>query len=152
MVGKYSEEEDSGIGKVTLAKMQLEDAIDLFLAGKRISAITLAGASDGIFAGLLEQRGEESVVKKVWRNIVEIREKNLAYAGNRSEKDAFIEWNSSRNRLKHHGSKEGDTLILNVFDEAYLSIQRANNDGDKLGVVAKNRQEYESWLVENIYM
>lgn len=152
-MGKYSEEADSKIGKATLAKMQLEDAIDLFLMKKRISAITLAGAADSIFAGLLEQRGEESVAKEVWGNIVEIRKKTgLVYAGDRTEKDAFVEWNNSRNRLKHHDGKEGDTLTLNVFDEAYLSIQRANRDGDKLGVVAKNRQEYENWLVENIYM
>ena len=39
-----------------------------------------------------------------------------------------------------------------VGDEACLSIQRANKDEDKLGVIAKNRQRYENWLVENIYM
>lgn len=152
-MGKYSEEAESEISKATLAKMQLEDAIDLFLADKRVSAITLAGAADSIFTGLLKQQDDEPVAKEVWRNIVEVRERTgLAYAGDRTEKDAFNEWNNSRNRLKHHDGEEGDTLILNVFDEAYLSIQRANSDGDKLGVVAKNRQEYEAWLIENIYM
>lgn len=152
-MGKFSEEAESEISKATLAKIQLEDAIDLFLAGKRVSAITLAGAADGIFTGLLKQRGDEPVAKKVWRNIVEIRERTgLAYAGDRTEKDAFNEWNNSRNRMKHHDGEEGDTLTFNVFDEAYLSIRRANSDGDKLGVVAKNRQKYENWLIENIYM
>lgn len=152
-MGKYSEEEDSEIGKDILAKVQLEDAIDLFLMGKRISAITLAGAADSIFSGLLEQQGKLPAAKEVWEHIVEIRKKiGLAYAGSRTEKDAFNEWNRSKNRLKHHDGKEEETLIINFFDEAYLSIQRANSDGDKLGVLAKNRQEYENWLIENIYM
>jgi hypothetical protein len=152
-MGKYSEEADSEISKDILAKVQLEDAIDLFLRGKRISAITLAGAADSIFTGLLEQQGKMSAAKEVWKHIVEVRkEAGLAYAGDRTEKDAFNEWNRTKNRLKHHDGKEGETLIINVFDEAYLSIQRANSDGDKLGVLAKNRQEYENWLIENIYM
>lgn len=152
-MGKYSEEADSKIGKATLAKMQLEDAMDLFLVGKRISAITLAGAADNIFAGLLEQQGAMPAAKEAWKSIVDIRAKSgLKYSGDRTEKDVFNEWNNSRNRLKHHGPREDNILMINVFDEAYLSIQRANKDGDKLGIIAKNRQEYENWLVENIYI
>lgn len=152
-MGKYSDEDDSDIGKASLAKMQLEDAIDLFLTGKRISAITLAGAADGIFAGLLKQQGEDSAANEVWNSIADIRQNTgLKYAGEGTEKDAFSKWNNSRNRLKHHDGKEGGTLLFNVFDEAFLSIQRANKDGEKLGVVAKNRQEYENWIIENICM
>ena len=47
-MSKYSDEPDIEISKANLAKVQLEDAITLFLSGKRISAITLAGAADGI--------------------------------------------------------------------------------------------------------
>ncbi len=152
-MGRYSEEDNSEIGKATLAKIQLEDAIDLFLTGKRISAITLAGAADGIFAGLLKQQGDDSAAKEVWNSIVDIRKSTgLKYAGERTEKDAFNEWNNSRNRLKHHDGKEDTTLLFNVFDEAFLSIQRANMDGDRLGVVAKNRQKYEKWIIENMCM
>jgi hypothetical protein len=152
-MGKYSEEADSEIGKATLAKIQLEDAIDLFLARKLISAITLAGAADGIFAGLLEQQGEDSTAKEIWKSVIDIREKtDFKYGGVRTEKETFNEWNKSRNRLKHHDGKEGGALLLNVFDEAFISIQRANKDGDKLGVVATNRQKYENWIIENICM
>ncbi len=40
-MGQYSDEPDIEISKLDIAKTQLEDAIDLFLSGKRISAITL---------------------------------------------------------------------------------------------------------------
>jgi len=151
-VGNCSEE-DIEISKADVAKVQLEDAIDLFLAGKRISVITLAAAADEIFAGLLKQRGELSAAEEVWRGIIQVREKTgLRYAGDRTQSDAFNEWNGHRNRLKHHDKRDSDTLGFNAFNEAYSFIQRANYDGDKLGMVAKNRQEYESWLVENIHM
>lgn len=151
-MGSYSEEEDIEISKAELAKAQLEDAIDLFLAGKRISVITLAGAADGIFSGLLNQRGEFSAAEDTWNEIEEVRAKTgLAYAGGRTKKDAFNEWNEHRNRLKHHDKRDGDVLQFSAFDEAYHAIQRANLDAEKLGIVAKNRQEYENWLIENIY-
>lgn len=152
-VGKYSEEKDIEISKADVAKIQLEDAIDLFLAGKRISAITLAGAADGIFEDLLKQRKIKSSAEEVWENIIEIREKTgLHYADNRTRSNAFVEWNKNRNRLKHHDGRDGDWLAFSVFDDAYHSIRRANADGDKLGIVAHNCQEFENWLIENIYM
>jgi len=152
-MGKYSEEDDVEIRKVDLAKEQLEDAIDLFLAGKRFSVITLAGAADGIFAGLLKKRGESSTAEDTWKEIEEVRTKTgLAYAGDRNRKDAFNEWNEHRNRLKHHDKRDKEVLVFSAFDEAYHAIQRANLDAEKLGIEAKNRQEYENWLIENIYM
>lgn len=151
-MGSYSEEGDIEISKAELAKVQLEDAIDLFLAGKRISVITLAGAADGIFSGLLNQRGEFSAAEDTWNDIEEVRAKTgLAYAADRTKKDAFNEWNEHRNRLKHHDKRDDDVLRFSAFDEAYYAIQRANLDAEKLGIVAKNRQEYENWLIENIY-
>lgn len=152
-MGKYSNEKDIEISKADVAKLQLEDAIDLFLAGKLISAITLAGAADGIFEGLLKQREEKSSAEEVWSNIHEVREKTgLRYAGDRTQRQVFNEWNEYKNRLKHHDGRDGSLLTFNAFDEVYHSIKRANSDGDKLGIVANNRQEFESWLVEKIYM
>ncbi len=152
-MGKYSEEEDVETNKADLAKTQLEDAIDLFLAGKRISAITLAGAADGIFSGLLKEKGKSSVAEDTWEGIDEVRANTgLSYAGDRTKKNAFNEWNEHRNRLKHHDKRDEETLVFSAFDEAYLAIQRANLDAEKLGIVARNRQEYENWLIENIYM
>ena len=145
-MGNYSEEVDVEISKAELAKVQLEDAIELFLAGKCISVITLAGAADGIFCGLLKQRGESSAAENTWKEIEEVRAKTgLAFAGNRTKKDAFNEWNEHKNRLKHHDERDGNVLIFSVFDEAYHAIQRANLDAEKLGIVTNNRQKYENW-------
>ncbi len=100
-MGKYSEEPDIEISKADLGKVQLEDAIDLSLAGKRISVITLAGAADGIFSGLLKEQGKSSSAEETWDEIEEIREKTgLGYAGERTKKNAFNEWNEHRNRHK----------------------------------------------------
>lgn len=149
----YSEEADIEINKADLAKEQLEDAIDLFLSGKRISVITLAGAADGIFTGLLKQQGIPSAAEETWQEVEEIRQKTgLAYAGDRNERDAYYEWNQYRNRLKHHNKRDGEVIHFSAFDEAYHAVQRANADAEKLGIFPKNRQEYENWLIENIYM
>ena len=152
-MGKYSEEPDIEISKADLGKVQLEDAIDLFLAGKRISVITLAGAADGIFSGLLKEQGKSSSAEETWDEIEEIREKTgLGYAGERTKKNAFNEWNEHRNRLKHHDKRDEEFIVFSAFDEAYHAIQRANLDAEKLGIVAENRQELENWVIGNIYM
>lgn len=151
-MGKYTDEPDVTVSKADLAKTQLEDAIDMFLAGRRVSATTLAGAADGIFEGLLRERGEKTPAEETWEHIVEVREKTgLPFAGTRSKKEAFVEWNQGRNRFKHHDGRDSDPLTVNVFDESYDAIQRANVSGDRLGIVADNRQEYENWLIENVY-
>jgi hypothetical protein len=152
-MSKYSEEADIEINKTDLAKEQIEDAIDLFLSGKRISAITLAGAADGIFTGLLKQQGISSAAEETWQEVEEIRQSTgLAYAGDRTKEDAYNEWNQFRNRLKHHDNRDGEVIQFSAFDEAYHAIQRANADAEKLGIFPKNRQEFENWLIENIYM
>jgi len=150
---KLSFEKNVVLSKAEIALVQLEDAIELFMAGKRLSVITLAGAADGIFAGLLKQRGEKNAAEDTWKHIEEMRANTgMSYAGDRTKKEAFTEWNEHRNRLKHHDNRDEDTLEFSAFDQAYYAIQRANADAEKLGVEAKNRQEYENWLIETIYM
>jgi len=150
---KLSFEKNVVLKKSEIAMLQLEDAIDLFMSGKRISVITLAGAADGIFAGLLKQRGETSAAENTWKHIEEVRAKtSIAYAGDRTEKDAFNEWNEHRNRLKHHDKRDEEIIEFSAFDQAYYAIQRANADADKLGLKARNRQEYENWIIETLYM
>jgi len=152
-MSRYSEESDLEISKADLGKIQLEDAIDLFLSGKRISVITLAGAADGIFSGLLKEQENSSVAEDTWSHIEDVREKTgLAYAGKRTKSNVFNEWNEHRNRLKHHDKRDEDFIIFSAFDAAYNAIQRAILDAEKLGITLKNRQELENWLIENIYM
>ncbi|QYZ67009.1 MAG: hypothetical protein OI74_09205 [Gammaproteobacteria bacterium (ex Lamellibrachia satsuma)] len=150
---KLSFEKNVVLSKIEIALTQLEDAIELFITGKRLSVITLAGAADGIFAGLLKQRGDKNAAEDTWKYIEEMRANTgMAYAGDRTKKEAFNEWNEHRNRLKHHDNRDEETLEFSAFDQAYYAIQRANADAEKLGVEAKNRQEYENWLIETIYM
>jgi hypothetical protein len=145
-------EDNIVLSKAEIAKVQLEDAIDLFLAEKWVSAITLAGAADGIFAGLLKQQGKQSAAEETWPHIEEVRSvTGLDYAGTRTKKDSFNEWNEHRNALKHHDKEDEERLEFNAFDQAYYSIQRANGDAEKLGLVARNRQEYENWLIVNLF-
>ncbi len=151
-MNKYRDETDIEINKADLAKEQLEDAIDLFLAGKCISVVTLAGAADSIFTGLLKKQGILSAAEDTWQEVEEIRKNTgFAYAGDRTKRDAYNEWNQIRNRLKHHDNRDGDVLHFNALYEAYYAIQRANADAEKLGISPKNCQEYENWLIENIY-
>ena len=146
-------EESIFISKAQIAMTQLEDAIDLFIKGNRISSITLAGAADGVLSGLLKQNGLLSPAEETWASIEETRRSTgLPFAGDRSKKDAFNEWNSTRNKLKHHDDRDEEQIEVNVFDEAYYAIQRANADAEKLGLEARNRQAYENWLIENVFM
>jgi hypothetical protein len=140
------------IKKVDLALMQLEDAIDLFLDGKRLSSITLAAAADGVFSGLLSQKGEKSAAEETWEGIEQARESTgLDIAGDRTRKDAFNEWNWHQNRLKHHDNRDDEYLDINVFDHAYYAIKRALADAKKLGLEPKNHFPFEKWLFENIF-
>ena len=140
------------VKKADVALAQLEDAIDLFLVGKRLSSITLAAAADGIFSGLLKQKGEVSAAEETWDSIEKARESTgLDIAGDRTKKDAFNEWNWHQNRLKHHDKRDDDVLEINVFDHAYYAIKRAMADAEKLGLDPSNRFPFEEWLIENIF-
>ena len=150
-MSKYSFEDDVTLNKAEIARLQLEDAIELFLAGKRISATTLAGAAEEIFARLLNLRSEFSVAEETWEHIEEVRAATgFPYVGARTKSDAFHEWNEKRNALKHHSNVDEDPLTFSPFDAAFEMINRANINGDRLGVVASNRRDYENWLIENI--
>ena len=152
-MSKYSFEDDVILTKAEIARVQLEDAIELFLAGKRISAITLASAAEEIFARLLNLQDEASAAEETWEDIEEVRAATgLPYAGARTKSDAFREWNKERNALKHHSNVDEDPFTFSPFDAAFEMINRANTNGDRLGVVASNRQDYENWLIENIYL
>ncbi len=152
-MSKYSFEEDLTLSKQEIAKVQLEDAIELFLERKWISAVTLAGAAEEIFARLLNLRGEPSAAEETWKEIEEVRATTgLPYAGSRTKKEAFHEWNEMKNALKHHSGKDQDPLTFNAFDAAFEMINRANINGERLGVSAENRQEFENWCIENIFL
>lgn len=145
-------EENSKLEKSQIALAQLEDAISMYLAGRTLSAITLAGAADGVFSGLLNQEGKLSPAQEAWKGIEEARKATgLSIGGDRKEKDAHWEWNEWRNRLKHHSEKSEKTVQFNVFDQAYFGIERAIAAAGALGLEPLNGHEYEAWNMKNIF-
>lgn len=145
-------EENSIVEKSFIGLAQLEDAITLYLSERRLSAITLAGAADGVFSGLLNQAGQLSAAQATWKSIEDARKSTgLPIAGDRTEKEAHWEWNEWRNRLKHHSKDSDLTIEFNVFDQAYYSIVRAKVGADLLGLEVSNWGDFESWNMKNIF-
>jgi hypothetical protein len=144
-------EENTRITKEELAKVQLTEAISLFLAGKYVCAITLSGAAEEIFARLLNARGEKSIVESSFHVIQNVREKTgLSVMGNRPKNEIFNEWNTARNTLKHHGKESKDVINLNLFDEAYWMIKRALSNANELSTSIDNELDFENWVIINI--
>ena len=57
-------EDDSTLSKREIAQMQLVEAISLFLQGKYVCAVTLAGAAEAVMSGLLDAEGKLSAVEE----------------------------------------------------------------------------------------
>jgi hypothetical protein len=146
-------EDDTQITKGEIAKTQLVEAINLFLAGKYLCAITLAGAAEEVLARLLNQQGEISVVEKSFQSIQHIREKTgLSVMDGKPKNEIFNEWNSARNTLKHHGKTDDEIVTINLFDEAYWMIKRGLANAEKLEILIKNQLDFENWIIININM
>ncbi len=143
--------DDTKIAKSEIAKTQLNEAILLFLAGKFLCAITLAGAAEEIFARLLNARGEQSVVETSFQAIQKLREQiGLSVMGGRPKNEIFNEWNTARNTLKHHGKEGEEAITINLFDEAYWMIKRALANAAKLEVSIHSELDFENWVIINI--
>ena len=146
-------EEDTRISKQKIAEIQLVEAINLFLANKYLCAITLAGAAEEVFARLLNQQGEVSVVEKSFQSIQRIREKtDISVMDEKPKNEIFNEWNSARNRLKHHGKTDDEAVSINLFDEAYWMIKRGLANAEKLEIPINNQLDFENWIIVNINM
>lgn len=146
-------EDATQTSKREIAQMQLVEAIDLFLAGKYLCAITLAGAAEEILARLLNQLGEDSIVEESIQAIQHLREKTgLSIMSGKPKNEIFNEWNSARNNLKHHGKAIDETVTINFFDEAYWMIKRGLANAEKLELPINNQIDFENWIVVNINM
>jgi len=144
------------ISKIELARIQLVEAIVLFMQGNYVCAITLAGASELILAGVLEEIGTNTVVEEsigVIAAIHGMKSVNGAVLkpmqGN-SDKAIYNQWNEARNTLKHHNKNKPSTITINLFDEAYWLIKRALTNSKKVNLIIENEQEFESWIICNI--
>lgn len=150
-IGKISGEPARTVLKTELAIVQLEEAISLFLSEKYVPSITLAGAADAIFSGLLDDREIKPVADQTWASIEKTREiTGLPFAGNISKKEAFLKWNLTRNKLKHHDPKT-DSFTFHPIDDSFEAISRAMADAALLQLVPKNKFEFESYTIEAFF-
>ena len=144
---------DTQINKSEIAQTQLKEAIALFLDKNFLCAITLAGAAEAILAGLLNSRGEHSVVEASFKSIQTIREATgLTIMGNRQKNEIFNQWNTARNTLKHHNNKDEEAVTINLFDEAYWMIKRALANTSKLGIRIDNELDFENWCLIKLHI
>lgn len=147
-MGKYTDDDITIIDKKEIARLQLEDSIKMFLEERYFSAITLAGAADGIFCGIIQSTGEASPGDKTWQEIEYFRGEGIPLAGNISKKEAFRTWNLYRNALKHHDAeKDDDHLEIFPIDEAYEWIERAVHSGKVVGVSARNYDQLQARVI-----
>lgn len=142
---------DITISKIEIAKTQLSEAIWLFLDEKFLCATTLAGAAESVFSGLLNQRGESSIVEDSTAAIRKFREsRSLETACESKPSTYYNQWNSGRNIFKHHDKTDNEMVTINLFDESYWMIRRALANARKLGVVIDNGTEFENWVISNL--
>ena len=118
--------------KVTVARVQLEQALRLFVRDNDyISAATLAGAADGILESILKKRGKIDDRMGV-NHFEEMRALYGHLMGDDSPANlkALGEWmNRPRNALKHYDLGDNDTAIdFNPKIAAEDLIDRAVSD------------------------
>lgn len=144
-------EDATAISKSEIARIQLERAIGLFLEGDFLCAITLAGAAEAVYAGILEDKGMPSAVEDSVVAIQAIRERttNSPMEG-KLKNQLFNGWNATRNDLKHHGKGKSVVVSVNLFDEAYWMIRRGLENARKLDAPIANEQDFENWIILNI--
>lgn len=144
------------LSKDEIGRVQLVEAINLFLQENWICAITLAGAAEAVFAGILEKIGLSSVVEdsieaiNCIRGMSDVQRHTLNPMQGKTDKAIYNKWNEARNHLKHHNKKEQSTVKLNLFDEAYWLIKRALMNAQKAKIEICNKQEFENWIILNI--
>lgn len=146
-------EEDTIISKSEIARVQLTEAISLFIQQKFLCSVTLAGAAEDVFAGLLEAKGKKAIVEHSAETIDKIREASgLAVMGSLPRNKIFNLWNFARNTVKHHSKKEECMITINFFDEAYWMIKRALSNASNLGIPISNKIDFESWCIIELHL
>lgn len=146
-------EDDTKIFKIDVAKVQLLQAIELFIANNFVCAITLAGASEAVLSGILTAKGELTATEQSVKVIENLRSTStFEVMENTPKNEIYNLWNGARNTMKHHNKNEADFVVVNLFDEAYWLIQRALSNAEKLNLKIENQQEFENWCIVNIHL
>lgn len=146
-------EDDTIISKSEIAREQLTEAIALFLNQNFLCSVTLAGAAEGVFAGLLSTDDRKSIVERSGESIEKLREATgLAVMGSLPVKKIYTQWNGARNAIKHHNDKEEKIVAINFFDEAYWMIKRALSNASTLGIPIYNEKDFEDWCILELHL
>lgn len=144
-------ENDTTLSRSEVARLQLVEAITLFVAKKFLPALTLAGAAEEILGKLLVRQSALPAVRESAQAIVQLREKTgLSVMAGQSEKELIDQWNIMRNMLKHLVSPEDESITLNLCDGAYWMIRRALENAEKLRITVENRDAFENWFIINV--
>jgi hypothetical protein len=146
-------EQDSTMSKSQIAVVQLNAAISLFVQERFLAALTLAGAAEEILGKLLLRRGALPAIKETTAAISQLRaETGLRVMGDVSERELIDAWNEARNIAKHLIGPEGESVTLNLCDEAYWMIRRALANSERLGLRVAEAQDFENWVIINVNM
>lgn len=134
--------------KDEIAKIQLAELIELFVAENFICAITLAGASEELFAGLVRSQGKSPAIEDSYIQIESIQdETSLNVMERKKKRDVIRDWNHVKNRTKHHDKDESEVIEFNACDEAYWLIKRSLANCKLLGMSISNENTFENWVI-----
>ena len=143
-------EDDTTLSRSEIARVQLVEAVALFVTEKFLPALTLAGAAEEILGKLLVRQSQQPVIKESMQAITQLRvTTGLSVMGNKPEREVVAGWNSARNAAKHLGENDIDPVTLNLCDEAYWMIRRALENAKKLGLAVENQVDFENWFIIN---
>lgn len=107
------------ISKQTVAKIQLEAAIDAFNKNNHVAAITLGGACEEILGALCQHRGLENALDSIKKHAAEI---NI----NLSSKQVSSMLNNTKNALKH-ADLETDDIEIDDNDARFMLTRACIN-------------------------
>jgi hypothetical protein len=135
--------------KLDIAKIQLSEAINLFVQEKFICSLSLSSAAEEIYAGYLRNKGQRSVIEESHHFIQVIGNSlGLQIMQDMEKSESIAVWNRAKNRTKHHNKNESDDLTLNDCDEAYWMIKRGIANAKSLGILMENENEFDNWVIE----
>jgi hypothetical protein len=122
---------ETPVTKLRLAEQQLETAIGLFINGRdRVSAITLAGAADGILHGLVIKAGKQPFADYV----VAVSEAMAGQTPSKAKAAKHINDKLNINDLKHTDADDADEVVFDVDISALGAILKAIANHHALGL------------------
>lgn len=144
-------ENDTTLYRSEVARVQLVEAIALFVDTKFLAALTLAGAAEEILGKLVVRQAKLPVIREAAQAIARLRDATgLFIMEGKPEKELIDGWNAGRNTAKHLVAPEEDMVTLNLCDEAYWMIGRALQNATNLHICIENQNEFDNWFIINV--